>query len=104
MDATAQNQRVWTKDEIKSLLEKDAKFVGRAIVKLFEKQTRGEQDSDQTMEDNGVGFNGFDAEILSNFAKFFMKTGFLTKKQLAIARKKVIKYAKQLTMIANGKI
>ncbi len=78
-------------------------FVGRAVYALFERQTRDEQALDATMLHNGVGFSGCDAEILSSFAKFWKKTGFLTPKQLVIARKKLPKYRKQLAEIAEEK-
>jgi hypothetical protein len=75
-------------------------FIGRAVYALFERQTREEQNADMTVHQNGVGFSGCDAEILSSFAKFWKKTGFLTPKQSAIARKKLGKYRKQLAEIA----
>lgn len=78
-------------------------FVGRAVYALFERQTREEQNADMTVHHNGVGFSGCDAEILSSFAKFWKKTGFLTPKQAVIARKKLVKYRKQLAEIAEEK-
>ena len=41
---------------------------------------------------------------MSSFSEFVNKTGFLTYKQMKIARKKMLKYAGQLTKIANGVI
>jgi|SRR5579859_382804 len=96
--------KIWTVDEIKNLIETNDIFVGKATVKLFEKQTEDEKQTDTTGENNGVGFNGTDAFIMSKFAKFYMERNFLTAKQLAIARKKIRKYSKQITNIANGKI
>lgn len=96
--------KTWTKEEIKELLAKNDEMVKRSVLKLYERQTELEQSSEETKEDNGVGFNGADAPILSSFAKFIIKTGFLTSKQTAIARKKLTKYANQLAKIANGKI
>ena len=57
-----------------------------------------------THEHNGVGFNGIDGGIMSSFSEFYKKTGFLTYKQMKIARKKMLKYAGQLTKIANGEV
>lgn len=96
--------KTWTKEEIKELLEKNDEMVKRSVLKLYERQTELEQSSEETREDNGVGFNGADAPILSSFAKFIIKAGFLTSKQTAIARKKLVKYSNQLAKIANGKI
>lgn len=97
-------QKIWTKEEIKVLLEKNDEMVKRSVLKLYEKQTESEKVAGQTHEFNGVGFNGTDSAILSSFAEFANKSGFLTKKQIAIARKKMLKYSGQLARIANGDI
>lgn len=92
----------WTKEEIKNLLDTNPAFVGRAIVKIYERQTSEEQSNGATIKNNGVGFNGLDASLLTDFAKFFKHAGFLTPKQLAIGRNKIKKYAGQLVEIANS--
>ena len=96
--------KTWTKEEIKELLAKNDEMVKRSVLKLYEKQTDYEKLSQSTQEDNGVGFNGADATILSSFAEFIKKTGFLTPKQIGIARRKLMKYSSQLARIANGRI
>jgi hypothetical protein len=98
------NERVWTKDEIKHLLDTSPKMVYRSVVKIFEKQTEDEQRAETTSHHNGVGFNGIDAEIMSSFAKQIMRGKKLSDKQYAIAHKKIKKYAGQLTKIANGEL
>lgn len=75
----------------------------RAIVALFERQTADEQAVSATRENNKIGFNGVDAEILSSFAKQVLWGRKLSEKQLAIAFKKLPKYAKQLATIAEEK-
>ena len=94
--------RTWTVEEIRNLINTNDKFIGTAIVKIFEQQTIDEQSCDETQENNGVGFNGVDAPILSSFAKFYMKNGYLSTKQIAIARKKMPKYSKQVCGLANA--
>jgi len=96
--------KVWTKEEIRAKLETDNQWLFRAVRAIFDRQTAAEQVSETTSEDNGIGFNGADAEILSSYAKFLTKAGFLTPKQLPIARRKMLKYSGQLAKIANGKI
>lgn len=95
------SKRIWSEDEIKSLIQTNDKVLYGALKKLYACQTEDEQNSDCTKVYNGMGFNGVDAPILSSFCKFLNKTGFLTPKQKAIARKKLIKYNKQLTNLAN---
>lgn len=96
------NRTDWKKEEIKALLEQSDKMVMRSIVKIFEKQTEDEQRSEQTTHHNGVGFNGVDGEFMSSLAKQIIERGTLTQKQLEYGRKKIKKYAGQLTKIANG--
>lgn len=97
-------ERVWTKEEIQELLATSDKMVKRSLVKIFEKQTEDEQQSDDTRHNNGVGFNGLDARILSSFAKQVIERDSLSPKQMAIARNKMKKYAGQIAKIANGQL
>lgn len=83
-------------DYVKEKLTSDPAWVCRAIVKLYECQTMDEQCSGLTKENNGVGFNGLDAVILSSFAEQLLKGRSLTVKQLAIAHKKLPKYSRQV--------
>lgn len=93
--------KTWTAEEIKNLVATNDKVLYRALKKLYACQTMEEQVSGHTQEYNGKGFNGVDAPILSSFCEFLNKTGFLTPKQKIIARKKLVKYTKQLTVLAN---
>jgi hypothetical protein len=103
MMMNATTMKTWTPDEIVAALGRSDLFVGRAVAALYERQTAYEKDAKVTKEDNKVGFNGVDAEILSSFAEQFKRRGFLTPKQLVIARRKMPKYRKQLAEIAAEK-
>ena len=94
----------WTKAEIKTNLETNDKWLCRGLVAIFKKQTADEQVEGRTSHDNGIGFNGVDAEILTSFAMQYLERGFLTPKQIAMTRKKMLKYAGQLVKIANGDV
>ena len=96
--------RTWKREEIEHLLETSNKMLMRSLVKIFEKQTEDEKRTEGTRHSNGVGFNSVDAQILSSFAKQVLRYGRLSDKQLSIARRKIMKYAGQLTKIANGKL
>lgn len=93
----------WNNHLIRERLLKSDKWVVEGVIRIFEYQTAEEQNNDITVEDNGVGFNGLDAELLSSYAKFAIKSGFLTSGQMVYARKKMLKYAGQLAKIANSK-
>ena len=96
--------KIWTQDEIKQLLVDNDLAVSKAIVSIYNLQTESEKSTKSTNDNNGVGFNGVDAEFLSSLAEFFIKYNRLSEKQLAFGRKKIMKYSKQLTMIANKEI
>lgn len=95
-------KRVWTKQEIADLIQNDDRVLYRALKRLYGEQTSTEQVSGETRERNGVGFNGADANFLTSIAQFLIKNGFLTDKQKVITRKKLTKYAGQLTKLANA--
>ena len=81
---------------VKQQLATSPAWVSRAIVVLHQRQTVDEQASQMTRNVNGAGFNSTDAFILSSFAEQINKGRTLSPKQLAIAHKKVVKYAKQV--------
>lgn len=92
-------------DYVKVKLSSNPAWATRAIVKLYEKQTLDEQNSQVTKEHNGVGFNGTDATILSSFAEQILKGRTLSAKQLNIAFKKLPKYNRQVIgMISKDRI
>lgn len=95
-------KKVWTKEEISSLVQNDDRVLYRALKKLYGMQTSTEQSTQETHERNGVGFNGVDAKFLSSVAEFLNQNEFLTAKQKEITRRKLVKYAGQLTRLANA--
>lgn len=97
-------EKIWSQEEIKGLLQTSDNMVKRSIVQIFNKQTECEQSTDATKENNGVGFNGFDAQFGSSIAKKIIAGWDLTPKQMNFSRKMIMKYSKQLTNIANKKI
>lgn len=98
----ANEKRIWTEEEIKNLVQTNDKVLYGAIRKLYAEQTADEQRAGETKHHNGVGFNGADSRFMSSIAEFLKRTGFLTDKQKAVARRKLVKYNKQLTRLANA--
>ena len=94
--------RIWTEDEIRRLVQENDKVLYGALLKLYGEQTKDEQDDGETKHHNGVGFNGADSRFLSSVAEFLKQRGFLTPKQKAVTRRKLAKYNKQLTRLANA--
>ena len=94
----------WSKEEIREKLETSDNWLAHAIVAIYKKQTQDEQVSKATNRHNNVGFTGCDAYILSSFAEQINAGKTLSFKQINCARPKMLKYARQLANIANGKI
>ena len=93
--------RTWTEDEIRELVQTNDKVLYGALKKLYACQTADEQSIGETVEHNGVGFNGVDSKILSSMAEFLNRNGYLSAKQKVLVRRKMVKYTKQLTRLAN---
>ncbi len=90
-----------TKESIRELLESNDLAVARAVLRLYQRQTTDEQSVEHTKHKNFRGFNAGDAPFLTSIAKFFERNKYLSPKQTFVARKRVLKYTKQLTDIAN---
>lgn len=94
----------WTKELVREFLNVSDAWVVKGVSTIYRFQTEAEKASETTTDDNGVGFNGLDAELLSSFAKGIEQYGSLTDGQMVWARKKMLKYSGQLAKIANGEI
>ena len=86
----------WNKDTLKALLDTNDKAVCRALLLLHARQTADEQAVQHTKYVNNRGFSGSDAPILSSLAVWYKSKGWLSPKQMTIARRKVKKYTRQL--------
>lgn len=96
------------KAEIQKLLDTNDRAVCRAIIVIYNRQTEAEKCSATTQEDNGIGFSGVDATILSSFAEQLLGINrravpMLSARQLEIARPKIRRYWKQLLDAADQK-
>lgn len=89
--------------EIREMISTREDAQNRALVAIYNGQTETEKAAAVTVEDNGIGFSGVDAEILTSFAQQFLSRQWLSPKQRAILAKKLPKYAGQLWQIAITK-
>jgi len=86
----------WTPALIKERISTSDKAVKAALLRIWNWQTEDEKYTHSTNQTNGVGFNGVDAEILTSFAEQLSKKNWLSPKQIAIARKRLMKYSNQI--------
>lgn len=92
-----------TKDEIKAGLNGSEAWVNRALIVLWESQEWDEKSTGSTIYENGIGFNGVDANFLTSLAQWVLDGKRLSAKQLKWARHKLPKYWKQLAKAADAK-
>lgn len=86
---------------VKQMLASNPAWAVRGLLKIYEFQTEAEQRVGETTEDNGVGFSGCDAHILSSFADQIKAGRQMSEKQLAIIYKKMPRYSRQLVNIVE---
>lgn len=93
---------------IKGAILASDKVLFRAILAIYKRQTEDEKSDGATRYDNGVGFSGVDSFILTSFAEQLLAAQrvnapfWLSSKQKEIARRKMVKYARQLLEISKA--
>lgn len=108
MEAT--QVKVWTKDEVRSLLERSDEAVYRGIVAIDNRQLVEERVEGNAVVHNGRGFGKFDAKFGGKMAELVRQwqrgesayAAPLSYNQTLATRKLLLKYTRQLTEIANG--
>ena len=94
------NIRYYTKSELveglKGQIAQNNNQAVKALLTIYKNQTFEEQTVQETIEDNGIGFNGTDAEFCSSLAEQYLKYKKLSVKQYNSLRKVMQKYAGQL--------
>lgn len=73
----------------------------KCILKIYEFQTQEEKNENKTQEENGLGFNKVDADVMSEIAKKILKREDLTKGELAKAKNKMPKYWRQIMYVCK---
>jgi hypothetical protein len=95
--------KTYTVEFLKATIASNDKWAIRAMLAIYAKQTAAEQAAEGTIEDNGVGFSGVDGHILTSMSNQYIRYGRLSPKQLAIVRKCMPKYSRQLLKIIKEK-
>lgn len=94
------NTRYYTKAELvqglKGQIARNNNQAVKALLTIYRNQTYEEQTVQETIEDNGIGFNGTDAEFCSSLAENYLRFHRLSDKQYNSLRKVMQKYAGQL--------
>lgn len=101
MKATAKH---WNRENIQAILAERDDAVTRGMTVIHRFQTADERVTQTATEHNKVGWSKFDARIMSSLVVFYERRGYLSRKQMNIARRKMSKYAGQLAKVANGDV
>ena len=83
-------------EQLRLRLASNDRWALRALLRIYQNQTADEQTRDTTLERNGIGFTGPDAEILSSFARQYQRRGCLSPKQMTILHRRIPAYARQI--------
>ena len=89
------------RDYVKHQLGYNEAWALKALLKIYDFQTRDEKLYENTHDHNGVGFTGVDGEILASFAKQYKRNGKLSVKQMVIVYRKMPKYWNQIISISD---
>lgn len=102
-DATFDND-VWTRERVLDLIANSKAATVRALKVIYSRQTDDERAAQTTKHHNARGFNGRDAQVLSDIAsKLPRYNNNLTDRQLVLVRTRITKYWRQLLEeIENG--
>jgi hypothetical protein len=82
MDNSTVECKMVSKAEILELLKHNDRALARALVVLNARQTADERVSRETKHVNSRGFNAAHAQRGTSMANFYLRTGFLTPKQM----------------------
>ncbi len=92
----------WNEAKIERLLLTSDAAVERAIVAIYDRQTRDEKATSDTRHRNNVGFRANHASKGSYYARWINGGRKLTGSHLQNARRIALQYKRQLTEIANA--
>jgi len=87
---------------LRQRLATDPRWALRALIRIYQNQTADEQSKDAAIERNGIGFSGPDAEILSSFARQYLRRRALSPKQMNLLQRKIPSYARQILRCSDS--
>lgn len=104
---------------IREKIETNDRWLIKGVLAIFDNQTLEEKNAKAVRQHNGVGFTGFDAEIMTSIAQQMIRRGikqaiqdtskpvnvvdYVSPAQVKVLRSKMKKYAGQLMRIAENK-
>lgn len=90
--------------ELTGLLLTSDEALRCALLRLYNCQTTLEKQKDETLTNNGMGFDSVDAPIFSKYARQLLETNYLSPRQMKHLRNRMPRYWKQLMIISKQKL
>jgi hypothetical protein len=87
---------MYTKEVIQEKLSSDLRWMERAVIVLYNRQTEDEKVTSHTRHENGRGFNGTDSKYLTFVSKYLLRGGRLSGSHVQKVGKKLPKYWRQI--------
>lgn len=88
---------------IEARIKAEEDFAVMCLLALYQQQEEDEQESAQTMYTNNKGFNKTDSLLLSPIAEKVKNKEQLTHVEIAMIKKTLLKYSKQLSLLLTQK-
>ena len=88
-------------EQLRQRLIGNDRWALRALLRIHQNQTADEQTSERTIDRNGIGFSGPDAEILTSFARQYQRRGWLSERQMTILDRRIPCYARQIVQCSD---
>jgi hypothetical protein len=97
----------WTAEEILGKMVRSRRFIERAALALYNRQSPAQRDGEDTGVADGMGYSRYDKGFMSSLCEQMLESTRpeghrLTDRQLTAAIRVLRRYAKQLAAIANG--
>ncbi len=96
----------WTREEVVGLIKYKPWALERAMVRLYQHQTRDERQDGETRHANNIGFNVVHADRGTYIAQWVLNNGKtwrrISGRFIQEAQQIALYYAGQLTKVANG--
>lgn len=96
LDTLNANAMEYTKEVIQAKLSTDIRWIEKAVLVLFSRQTDDEQTNQVTRWENGRGFNSSDSRYLTYIAKYLLGGRHLSGRHLEKVATKMPKYWRQI--------
>lgn len=88
--------RYYNEDTVATMIDTNNAFLEKALIKIYDRQTRDEKNTRETKHLNNVGFNAAHAKVMSYYARWVLSGRNLSGSHLQKAKRILRSYRKQI--------